>query len=108
MIFIMKMTNLEAVRHANSLNGVIEEGKELPVKLSYAITKNLKRLLKELETYEEERQKIIGKEDSEEKLKELCDIEIDVDINTVQMDVIEQIGTIAPGQLMALDFMIAE
>lgn len=105
------MTNLEAVRHANGLSGVIENGRELPVKLSYAITKNLKQLLKELEPYEEERKKLLenaSEKDATEKLTELCGIRIDVDIDTVSMDVIEQIGAIAPGQLMALDFMFTE
>lgn len=113
----MILTNREMVTFLNSV-GIIKE-MVLPVKASYAVSKNIKKIEKEIEAYNEERAKLLDKygekdEDgnlvvSEEQnikivpenvekwnkdLSELLDIEVEVDIHKLKFSVLEESGTV--------------
>lgn len=101
---------------------------ELPIKLSYALSKNITKIDRELEVYNKERQKLIekyGEKDKEGKLKtkedgtinildidnfnkdlkEILEIETEVDIHTIDLENINTDIKITPGELMIIDYM---
>lgn len=101
---------------------------ELPIKLSYAISKNITKIDRELEVYNKERQKLIekyGEKDKEGKLKtkedgtinildidsfnkdlkEILEIETEIDIHTIDLENINTDIKITPGELMIIDYM---
>lgn len=116
----MKMKLNEVIEHYNGLTAV--DGiadKKFPVKLSYGISKNIRKLESEVETYQRERiricenlaakdedgQPVMIKTESgaevydipDEKLlnqeiKELLDTEADIDIHMVDESVLDQCG----------------
>lgn len=104
------LSNIELVSAVNSLDAFISKDKAVPVKLSYAISKNLKNFYKLLEPYHEERQKILSKNDknANDKLKELLQIKVDVDVFTVSADMIENIENLTTKDYMALELMIED
>ena len=99
----MKLTNRKIVNDANLLGNLTH--KQLPIKVSYAIAKNISKIEKELEIYNKERQKLIDKyclkdeegnlidennqfkiadgnlESWNKDMNELLDIEIDINIH---------------------------
>lgn len=104
--------------------------KQLPIKVSYAVAKNLSKINHELKIYDEERKKLIDKyAEKDEKgkvladkkgqvqfrdkagwdkdINELMDIENEVEIHTFSMDLLNNFN-ISPGELMAMDYMIEE
>lgn len=102
---IKKMKNIEMVQKVNSLMEFVKKDKEVPVKLSCAIAANIKTLLSELEIYEQERKKIIENDLGDERFKELCDVETDINIRSVSQNVVEGLA-ISTKDYMALEFMI--
>lgn len=101
---------------------------ELPIKLSYALSKNITKIDRELEVYNKERQKLIekyGEKDKEGKLKtkedgtinildidsfnkdlkEILEIETEIDIHTIDLENINTDIKITPGELMIIDYM---
>ena len=128
----MILTNREMVTFLNSV-GIIKE-MALPVKASYAIAKNIKKIEKEIEVYNEERAKLLDKygekdEDgnlvvSEEQnikivpenvekwnkdLNELLDIEVEVDIHKLKFSVLEESGTVMSiSGIHSIDFMLED
>lgn len=106
--------------------------KELPIKVSYAIAKNLAKLEVELKTYNAERDKLVQKysiKDENDKpiineenqimlepaqiddwninMKELLSIENEIVIHQFSIDALE--GYImTPAELMLIDYMIEE
>lgn len=101
---------------------------ELPIKLSYALSKNITKIDRELEVYNKERQKLIekyGEKDKEGKLKtkedgtinildidnfnkdikEILEIETEVDIHLIDLESINADIKITPGELMIIDYM---
>ena len=106
----MKIRNSQIV---NFINGVMNlKEKKLPIKLGYAITRNIKIMDPIATSYEEERQKILGKyaekDDSgkfkvedgsyiisdisgyEREMEELLEIENEMQLHTVTIDEIEK------------------
>ena len=107
---------------------------KLPVKIAYAITKNINKINSELKIYNEEKAKLIdkyGKKDEKGKLKvdkkgniplreewledwnrdikELLSIENEIDIHMINLDdLLNSNCDISPAGLIAIDFMIAE
>ncbi|MDU2198233.1 MAG: DUF1617 family protein [Peptostreptococcaceae bacterium] len=100
----MKLTNRKILNDSNFLRGLIH--KQLPIKVSYAIAKNVSKIEKELEIYNKERQKLLDKycvkdekgnlvidesnnysieeeyiDICNKELNELLDIEVDIDIH---------------------------
>lgn len=124
----MKLTNRNILESINNLRAVAQ--KQLPVKVSYTISKNISQIESELKIYEKERQKLIekyaekdedGKIISDERnqikfadvvgwdkdIKELLDIENDVDIRKFKLDELNGFN-ISAAELQAIDSMIEE
>ena len=128
----MILTNREMVTFLNSV-GIIKE-MVLPVKASYAVSKNIKKIEKEIEAYNEERAKLLdkyGEKDengnlvvSEEQnikilpenvknwnedLSELLDIEVEVDIHKLNFSVLEESGMgMSISGIQSIDFMLED
>lgn len=122
----MKISNEKLANSINVLSKLINM--ELPIKLSYALSKNITKIDRELEAYNKERQKLIekyGEKDEEGKLKtkedgtinildidnfnkdlkEILEIETEVDIHLIDLDKFEADINITPGELMIIDYM---
>lgn len=101
--------------------------KTLPIKASYAISKNLNILNREIKAYEQERLKLIdkyGSKDEEgkliiengsfkidnvqefnEKFKELAEISNELEIHSLNIDILEN-EKFSPIELEAIDYML--
>lgn len=127
----MKLTNRKIVNDANLLGNLTH--KQLPIKVSYAIAKNISKIEKELEIYNKERQKLIDKyclkdeegnlidennqfkiadgnlESWNKDMNELLGIEIDINIHKFSKDdLFNSNCNITPAELMLIDYMIEE
>lgn len=127
----MKLTNRKIANDANLLGNLTH--KQLPIKVSYAIAKNISKIEKELEIYNKERQKLIDKyclkdeegnlidennqfkiadgnlESWNKDMNELLDIEIDINIHKFSKDdLFNSNCNITPAELMLIDYMIEE
>lgn len=126
-----KMKNSEIVAAHSNLAKIINKGEKYPVKFSYALTRNFKKLSSFMKTFEEERNKLLDeynvKDDAGEPayqktgkieiakeyeenwnrdIAELLEVETDFEPYTIPMEHFPD--SIEPGMLYALDFMIAE
>lgn len=66
----IKITNINMVNGLNTL--AVLAGAKLPIKISYAVKKNIEIIARELKTYEEERESLInkyGSKDGEGKIR---------------------------------------
>ncbi len=127
----MKLSNERIVNDANVLGAISQ--KNLPIKVSYAIAKNIAKIEAEIKVYNKERQKLIEKysvKDEEGKpliednsikiapenienwnrdIKELLAIENEVDIHKIQLHtLINSNCDFTPAELMLIDYMIEE
>lgn len=110
----MKIKNIEIIQMLNALNGMATI--ELPVRLAYGIQKNNKKLMSEYADYEGQynilKEKYNGDDKSEEygkEIRELLDIEVDIEFYKVGEEIFESSDfSITPQQLYALDFMIEQ
>lgn len=125
--------NLSNERIVNTINVLAElNNAKLPIKLAYAITKNINKINSELKAYNEEKAKLIDKysekdeegklksdeignvtlkeehiEDWNRDIKELLSIENEIDIHMIQLDdLLNSNYNISPAELTAIDFMI--
>lgn len=123
----MKLSNEKL---ANSINVLTKlTNMELPIKFSYALSKNITKIDRELEVYNKERAKLIdkyGEKDEEGKLKknedetvkiidteswdkdikELLEFENEIDIHKInEEDLFKCNCNITPGELMLIDYM---
>lgn len=126
----MKLSNERILRDIPKLSEIIK--KQLPVKVSYAIAKNIAKIEAELNVYNKEREKLIEKysvKDEQGKtivdennqikireenitdwnrdIKELLSIENEVDIHKFSIDALEGYS-MTPAELMIIDYMIEE
>lgn len=124
----MKLTNQTLLNSISKLRVLSQ--KQLPVKVSYAIAKNISKIEKELTIYEIERQKLIDKyaekdnegkvvadnngkikfkdkEGWEKDIKELLDIENEIDIHKFKIEELEGYN-MTPAELMSIEYMIEE
>lgn len=126
----MKLTNKKILKDAMTIGAI--SNKELPIKVSYALAKNISKLEKELEIYNKEREKLIEKysikdknnqtvidgnnqiqikdeclEDWNKDIKELQDIEVEIDIHKFKLEELNGYN-MTPAELMAIDYMIEE
>lgn len=124
----MKLTNKKIVNDSMILMEVSR--KELPIKVSYALAKNIAKIEKELEIYNSERQKLLDKycikdengenkidknnqlkiqeeylKDWERDIKELQNIELEIDIHKFKINKLDGYN-MSPSELMAIDYMI--
>lgn len=128
----MKLINRKIVEDSNFLGALTQ--KQLPIKVSYALAKNISKIEVELKIYNDERQKLIDKysikdEDgkividennqlkiSEEHLEawnkdinELLEIEVDIDIHKFKIDdLIYSNCEMTPAEIMLIDYMIED
>ncbi len=128
----MKLTNKTIENSINSLARL--SLMELPVKVSYAIAKNINKINKEIKVFNSERQKLIQKysikdkdgkpkvneddtisikedllEEWNRELNELLEIENDIDIHLIKEDdLINASGNISPSILIDVEYMIQE
>lgn len=128
---IVKMTNAEMVAAVNKITSMQEreekDGKKLfgsKIKIVYAIKKNKEKLLQLLKPYEEARVELIKehgtnaaltdgvleirkdrKEQWSKAMKELLDIEADVDIFTVNFTELDGLS-LSLNDMDAIDFMV--
>lgn len=106
---VKRMKNIEMVQTVNGLNDFVEKDHVVPIALSVAISANIKTLRRELEPYNEVRKKILSDDpkDAEIKFKELCDIEADVNLRTVNPDMLAGLE-LSTKDYMSLEFMLEE
>lgn len=128
----MKLTNRKIVNDANFLFNITQ--KTLPVKISYAIAKNIAKLENELKIYNQERQKIIDKycikddkgnnivdknnnlqisnenlEAWDKEINELLNIEVDINLHKFKEDdLLNSNCDLTPAEIMLIDYMIEE
>ncbi|WP_443660660.1 hypothetical protein [Clostridium algidicarnis] len=128
----MKLSNERILNDAAALGAITN--KELPVKVSYAIAKNINKIESELKVYDSEKQKLIDKYsekgedgktliDAENKIKiqdeylddwnkdieELLAIECEINIHKFHISELENSNcSMTPGELMLIDYMIEE
>lgn len=124
----MKLSNEKILADIAKLREISK--KELPIKASYAIAKNMKKIEDELEIYYKEREKLIDKyaekdengkikidetgfivfrdtEGWDKEIKELLAIENDIKIHKFPIDVLEGYN-MSPAELMLIEYMIEE
>lgn len=126
----MKISNERLLADIPKLAEIAQ--KQLPIKVSYAIAKNISKIESELKTYTNERQKLIDRysekdengkptvdefnqitiqkdltEDWNKDIKDLLSIENEIDIHKFKIDELEGYS-MAPAELMLIEYMIAE
>lgn len=124
----MKLTNKKIVTDSMILMEISR--KELPVKVSYALAKNIAKIEKELEIYNSERQRLLDKycvkdengqnkidennqlkiqeeylKDWNQDIKELQNIELEIDIHKFKLEELNGYN-MTPSELIAIDYMI--
>lgn len=122
----MKLSNERLVNSVGVLSKLTNL--ELPIKLSYAFSKNITKIDTELKAYNMEREKLLnkyGEKDEEGKLKlsekgevnildvenfnkeiaELLQCESEIDIHLIDLESINTDIQITPGELMVIDYM---
>lgn len=128
----LKLSNEKIINTINVLGKL--NNAQLPIKVAYAISKNINKIESELKVYNTEKEKLIdryAKKDEEGKLKadeygnvnikeehieewnkdvkELLSIENEIDIHIIQLDnLLNSDYNISPAELTAIDFMIEE
>lgn len=126
----MKLTNGKILNDSTKLSEIAQ--KQLPIKASYAIAKNIAKLEAELKTYNTEREKLIEKysvkddkgktsidensqikiqenhlDDWSKDIQELLAIENEVDIHKFSVEALNGYNMSA-SELMLIDYMIIE
>lgn len=122
-----KITNVEMINGLNTL--VILAATRLPVKISYAVKKNIEIISRELKTYEDERAILIdkyGEKDKEGKVKiennnyvikdienfnkdmnELKNIENEVEFYDISLDdLLNSNAELNTGELTSIEFLL--
>ncbi|WP_297428872.1 DUF1617 family protein [Clostridium sp.] len=124
----MKITNRKILEDMNTLKAVSQ--KQFPVKVSYAIAKNISKIDSELKIYEKERQKLIEQYSERDEgnkiisdesgnvkfadvdgwnkdIKELLDIENEIEIHKFKFEELGNLN-ISAEELRVIDYMIEE
>lgn len=102
---VKKMKNLEMVNSVNALNEFVGKDKVVPVELSVAISANIKNMLRELEPYNEEREKLITKKADNESFAQLLNIAVDVNLRPVDARLLEGLE-LSTKDYLALEIML--
>ena len=126
----VKLSNEQIINDANKLRAISE--KQLPIKVSYALAKNIGKIESELKVYNKERNKLLDqyatkdekgefkfdkegqvifkdgcKEKWDKDINELLEIENEIDIHKFNINELEGYS-ISPSELMVIDYMIQE
>ncbi|MDU7213021.1 hypothetical protein [Clostridium sp.] len=122
----MKLSNERLVNSVGVLSKLTNL--ELPIKLSYAFSKNITKIDTELKVYNVEKRKLLnkyGEKDNEGNLKqnekgevtildienfnkeiaELLQCESEIDIHLIDLEKVDAKINITPGELMIIDYM---
>ncbi|MBS4967344.1 MAG: hypothetical protein KHZ73_00560 [Lachnospiraceae bacterium] len=131
----MKITNRQVIEFINSVSANKLASKRLPVKVAYAISRNLDKMNNIITSYETARKTLLdqyAEKDEEGKakvkdgnyviqedqkqafsdeMKELLEVENEIDLYTINMDEVEKCDTdkydsLTTADLMTLDIMI--
>ena len=131
----MKITNRQVIEFINSVSANKLASKRLPVKVAYAISRNLDKMNNIITSYETARKSLLdqyAEKDEEGKakvkdgnyviqedqkqafsdeMKELLEVENEIDLHTINMDEVEKCDTdkydsLTTADLMTLDIMI--
>lgn len=131
----MKITNRQVIEFINSVSANKLASKRLPVKVAYAISRNLDKMNNIVTSYETARKTLLdqyAEKDEEGKakvkngnyviqedqkqafsdeMKELLEVENEIDLHTINMDEVEKCDTdkydsLTTADLMTLDIMI--
>ncbi|MDD7793702.1 hypothetical protein [Clostridium sp. 'White wine YQ'] len=127
----MKLSNERIINDAAKLKEIAQ--KQLPIKVSYALAKNIAKIDSELKIYNKEREKLIDKyaekdekgniisyengnikikydciEDFNKDNKELLEIENEIEIHQFNFSLLDGYNNISAAELMAIDYMIEE
>lgn len=131
----MKITNRQVIEFINSVSANKLASKRLPVKVAYAISRNLDKMNNIITSYETARKTLLdqyAEKDEEgkakvkdgnyviqedqkqafsEEMKELLEVENEIDLHTINMDEVEKCDTdkydsLTTADLMTLDIMI--
>lgn len=120
----MKLSNAKILDSVSTLSKISKM--ELPIKVSYAIAKNITKIESELKIYNIEKQKLIDKyavkdehgnlkiseehqEDWTRDIEALAAIEIDVDIHKFSAEeLINSNCNMTPGELISIEYMMEE
>lgn len=131
----MKITNRQVIEFINSVSANKLASKRLPVKVAYAISRNLDKMNNIITSYETARKTLLdqyAEKDEEGKakvidgnyviqedqkqafsdeIKELLEVENEIDLHTINMDEVEKCDTdkydsLTTADLMTLDIMI--
>lgn len=131
----MKITNRQVIEFINSVSANKLASKRLPVKVAYAISRNLDKMNNIITSYETARKPLLdqyAEKDEEGKakvkdgnyviqedqkqafsdeMKELLEVENEIDLHTINMDEVEKCDTdkydsLTTADLMTLDIMI--
>lgn len=126
----MKLSNEKILNTINVLGNL--NNAQLPIKVAYAVSKNINKIESELKAYNTEKAKLIDKysekdeegkvisneqghvtiknehiEDWNRDINELLSIENEVDIHMIQLnDLLNANYNISPAELTLIDFMI--
>lgn len=124
-----KLTNKEIIEKVGMLGEI--SNRKLPVKVSYAIAKNISKIESELKHYNKEREKIVDKyceRDEEDNLKiengnyvikenevehwnkdmnDLQEIVVEIDVHKFKLDLLNGYDMTA-NEMMCIDFMLEE
>lgn len=129
---MIKLSNEKLVNSIQALNNLSQQ--QLPITISYAISKNIDKIESELKIYNKERKKLIEKysakdedgktkfgenesvtieveyiEDWNREMIELLGMENEIHIHQISISKLEDSNfNIAPSELMKIDYMIAE
>ena len=101
----MKLSNERLVNSVGVLSKLTNL--ELPIKLSYAFSKNITKIDTELKAYNIEREvNILDIENFNKEISELLKCESEVDIHLIDLESINTDIKITPGELMIIDYML--
>lgn len=120
----MKLSNSKILDSVAALSKVSKM--DLPIKVSYAIAKNITKVENELKIYNIEKQKLIEKycckdehgnltisegcqEEWTRDIEALASIEVDIDIHKFHVEELINSGcSMSPGEFMNIEYMIEE
>ncbi len=120
----MKLSNSKIINSTGALSKISQM--DLPIKVSYAVAKNIAKIESELEIYNAEKQKLIDKysytgedgvlriadnhqDEWNRDIEALFAMETDIDIHKFKAEeIINSNFNMTPAEFMAIDYMIEE
>lgn len=107
----MKMNNMQIIERVNGLSELIKEAPDIRVRNSHVINRNYKKLLEAYMPYDEDRNKIMASDKTDEEKveaqRELLEAETDVNIDMITLSDLEN-EPLNLKQVNVIDFMVTE